>query len=211
MGQKFVYKFVSFPEVVKTENKVPFKIKMESMISEGLYKTPSSVEIPVSSALYKPSVTVEQHHHHQHYQHENQVQDLSTKERRPSHSEEDLKERIPKPKPKPSNLVMTPLEQSMETIRASYRALNTPLLLPSPLTPRVPLHFWSSLSPLTTLSPRLATTTHFQFPTYIHGHMAISPMQVGASYQRAFDEIKTPAFVTSPAPPSSNQSSITVP
>ena len=27
MGQKFVYKFVSFPEVVKTENKIPFKVK----------------------------------------------------------------------------------------------------------------------------------------------------------------------------------------
>ncbi|XP_071960971.1 uncharacterized protein [Antedon mediterranea] len=31
MGQKFVYKFVSFPEIVKTENKIPFKVKMESL------------------------------------------------------------------------------------------------------------------------------------------------------------------------------------
>ena len=30
MGQKFVYKFVSFPEVVKTENKIPFKVKISS-------------------------------------------------------------------------------------------------------------------------------------------------------------------------------------
>ena len=31
MGQKFVYKFVSFPEIVKTENKIPFRVKMEAM------------------------------------------------------------------------------------------------------------------------------------------------------------------------------------
>ncbi|XP_002737846.1 uncharacterized protein LOC100375484 [Saccoglossus kowalevskii] len=31
MGQKFVYKFVSFPEIVKTETKVPFRVKMESI------------------------------------------------------------------------------------------------------------------------------------------------------------------------------------
>ena len=31
MGQKFVYKFVSFPEVVKTEHKIPFKAKMETL------------------------------------------------------------------------------------------------------------------------------------------------------------------------------------
>ncbi|XP_025106769.1 LOW QUALITY PROTEIN: ETS domain-containing protein Elk-3-like [Pomacea canaliculata] len=34
MGQKFVYKFVSFPEIVKTETKVPFKVKMESIAQE---------------------------------------------------------------------------------------------------------------------------------------------------------------------------------
>lgn len=31
LGQKFVYRFVSFPEIVKTENKIPFHVKMESM------------------------------------------------------------------------------------------------------------------------------------------------------------------------------------
>ncbi|XP_070557564.1 ETS domain-containing protein Elk-3-like [Ptychodera flava] len=31
MGQKFVYKFVSFPEIIKTETKVPFRVKMESL------------------------------------------------------------------------------------------------------------------------------------------------------------------------------------
>ncbi|XP_039262540.2 uncharacterized protein LOC120338695 isoform X1 [Styela clava] len=30
-GQKFVYKFVSFPEIIKTETKIPFRVKMERM------------------------------------------------------------------------------------------------------------------------------------------------------------------------------------
>ncbi|KAL4226235.1 erythroblast transformation specific domain [Mactra antiquata] len=33
-GQKFMYKFVSFPEIVKTETKVPFKQKMETLAQE---------------------------------------------------------------------------------------------------------------------------------------------------------------------------------
>lgn len=31
LGQKFVYRFVSFPEIVKTENKIPFHVKMETI------------------------------------------------------------------------------------------------------------------------------------------------------------------------------------
>ncbi|OQR68126.1 hypothetical protein BIW11_13104 [Tropilaelaps mercedesae] len=34
LGQKFVYRFVTFPEVVKTENKIPFHVKMESISSQ---------------------------------------------------------------------------------------------------------------------------------------------------------------------------------
>uniref|UniRef100_H2YWC2 ETS domain-containing protein n=1 Tax=Ciona savignyi TaxID=51511 RepID=H2YWC2_CIOSA len=30
-GQKFVYKFVSFPEIIKTETKIPFRVKMERL------------------------------------------------------------------------------------------------------------------------------------------------------------------------------------
>ncbi|XP_015909081.1 ETS domain-containing protein Elk-1 isoform X2 [Parasteatoda tepidariorum] len=37
LGQKFVYRFVSFPEIVKTENKIPFHVKMET-----INKTPFS-------------------------------------------------------------------------------------------------------------------------------------------------------------------------
>lgn len=32
LGQKFVYRFVSFPEIVKTENKIPFHVKMEGIV-----------------------------------------------------------------------------------------------------------------------------------------------------------------------------------
>ena len=42
MGQKFVYKFVSFPEIVRTENHVPFKVKMESLVQEYGYPTRST-------------------------------------------------------------------------------------------------------------------------------------------------------------------------
>lgn len=45
LGQKFVYRFVAFPEIVKMENKIPFHVKMESMAStnssNGL--TPNSI------------------------------------------------------------------------------------------------------------------------------------------------------------------------
>jgi len=35
LGQKFVYRFVAFPEIVKMENKIPFHVKMESIGSSG--------------------------------------------------------------------------------------------------------------------------------------------------------------------------------
>ena len=43
LGQKFVYKFVSFPEIVKTENKIPFKVKMESLAQEMRHRTMQSM------------------------------------------------------------------------------------------------------------------------------------------------------------------------
>ena len=55
MGQKFVYRFVSFPEIVKTENKIPFKEKMESLASEFGYSClPAKSEAPVEDV--KPNV-----------------------------------------------------------------------------------------------------------------------------------------------------------
>ena len=35
MGQKFVYRFVAFPEIIKMENKIPFHVKMESISGNG--------------------------------------------------------------------------------------------------------------------------------------------------------------------------------
>ena len=43
LGQKFVYKFVSFPEIVKTENKIPFKVKIESLVQEMRHRTMQSM------------------------------------------------------------------------------------------------------------------------------------------------------------------------
>lgn len=40
LGQKFVYRFVSFPEIVKTENKIPFHVKMET-INKSSQQQPS--------------------------------------------------------------------------------------------------------------------------------------------------------------------------
>lgn len=52
LGQKFVYRFVSFPKVIKTETKIPFHIKMESIAKDS--KSSSSPMWPVfnDSAMY---------------------------------------------------------------------------------------------------------------------------------------------------------------
>ncbi|XP_041458710.1 ETS domain-containing protein Elk-3-like isoform X2 [Lytechinus variegatus] len=55
MGQKFVYKFVSFPEIVKTENKIPFRVKMESMDVPTTSQRPRSY--PSVSRSNSPSVS----------------------------------------------------------------------------------------------------------------------------------------------------------
>lgn len=49
MGQKFVYKFVSFPEMVKTENRIPFKKKMESIVNDSNPTATSSSSTAASS------------------------------------------------------------------------------------------------------------------------------------------------------------------
>ncbi|CAK8689571.1 uncharacterized protein LOC143459272 [Clavelina lepadiformis] len=44
-GQKFVYKFVSFPEIIKTETKIPFRVKMERLThSDGGSNGPADEE-----------------------------------------------------------------------------------------------------------------------------------------------------------------------
>ena len=47
LGQKFVYRFVAFPEIVKMENKIPFHVKMESM---GSPSSSSTACLPPSSS-----------------------------------------------------------------------------------------------------------------------------------------------------------------
>ena len=61
MGQKFVYRFVAFPEIIKMESKVPFHVKMESMANIGAQPT-----ITTSSNL-GTSLLAMNHHHQQHH------------------------------------------------------------------------------------------------------------------------------------------------
>ncbi|XP_022098823.1 ETS domain-containing protein Elk-3-like isoform X2 [Acanthaster planci] len=75
MGQKFVYKFVSFPEIVKTENKIPFRVKMETLDGPPPAAAASTAARPQSY----PGITVttagrkspaDIHHQlHQHHRH----------------------------------------------------------------------------------------------------------------------------------------------
>lgn len=81
-------------------------------------------------------------------------------------------------------------------------ALQTPILLGSPMpfanqrTPMVPLHFWSSLSPVSTLSPRPGgPSSHFQFPSYY----TLSPVTLPAF--SAFENLQSPVIVSSPTKP----------
>lgn len=48
LGQKFVYRFVSFPEIVKTESKIPFHVKMESLGSNNSCKASAGGMSPYS-------------------------------------------------------------------------------------------------------------------------------------------------------------------
>lgn len=53
LGQKFVYRFVSFPKVIKTETKIPFHIKMESIAKDGKCSSSSSMwPMLNNSAMY---------------------------------------------------------------------------------------------------------------------------------------------------------------
>ena len=97
-----------------------------------------------------------------------------------------------------------------------FNSLPTPMMLTSPLplggaqrTPIMPLHFWSSLSPVATLSPRPGHTgsapSTFQFPSYMNGHMAFSPVVTIPAFT-AFD-LQSPVVTAAP----SSSGSIQVP
>lgn len=122
---------------------------------------------------------------------------------------------VSRPKPNPLNLPASllaghpmpspnPFKMSMSSMSALGN-LQTPLLLASPVpggpqrTPLVPLHFWSSLSPVATLSPRMSATagTTFQFPSF--PHMSLSPAcHVTLPTFTSFENLQSPIFVHSP-------------
>ena len=97
-----------------------------------------------------------------------------------------------------------------------FNSLPTPMMLTSPLplggaqrTPIMPLHFWSSLSPVATLSPRPGHTgsapSTFQFPSYMNGHLPFSPVVTIPAFS-AFD-LQSPVVTAAP----SSSGSIQVP
>ncbi|CAH1784585.1 unnamed protein product [Owenia fusiformis] len=116
------------------------------------------------------------------------------------------------PLPSPKINTLAPPGFAMSTLPVpspKFPSLSTPILLtsPSPLThqrtPIMPLHFWSSLSPLITLSPRISinntTAQQFQFPgNYLSNHVAFSPMATGVPTFTNLESLNSPVFVTSP-------------
>ncbi|KAH9510137.1 hypothetical protein Btru_043542 [Bulinus truncatus] len=122
-----------------------------------------------------------------------------------------------KPKPSPislgvpslgsgplANSPLTPVSTQMSILSptakhpiSAYHALPTPLFLSSPMHP---VHFWTSLSPVTTLSPRMNSSgSAFQFPGFFNG-LTFSPL-VGsftASTTSGVDNLGTPGLVSTP-------------
>lgn len=74
LGQKFVYRFVAFPEIVKMENKIPFHVKMESMGSDRPGPQPPVSAAQSSAGVLKQRISnlnlLSQHHlQQQQFQH----------------------------------------------------------------------------------------------------------------------------------------------
>jgi len=94
-----------------------------------------------------------------------------------------------------------PLSANLQNIQTPM--LLSPLPFPTPgagsqRTPIMPLHFWSSLSPLATMSPRVSSSssstgpTHFQFPTFYSSQLGLSPV-VTLPTVASLDNLQTPA------------------
>ncbi|XP_053377813.1 ETS domain-containing protein Elk-3-like isoform X2 [Mercenaria mercenaria] len=228
MGQKFMYKFVSFPEIVKMETKVPFKQKMETLAQEyGQQVFPhlasynaanikSSAENATLGFIKKEEesaaserMDISQYYAETTIKEERNILKVSSRSQNghvnvmtssapmssvvlvPSHTTSNSVQSAlkrpesskgsTKPKPNPLMLNVNPSVQTTITAASSvpllsprlfppqFSSMHTPYVLASPMVgvPRtpIPLHFWSSLSPIATLSPRLATSTSaFQFP-----------------------------------------------
>lgn len=54
MGQKFVYKFVTFPEHMKLEKSVPFRVKLEKMVQHGAVKCHDTLPPAVAQTVPPP-------------------------------------------------------------------------------------------------------------------------------------------------------------
>ena len=57
LGQKFVYRFVAFPENIKLENKIPFHVKMESLSNAGWNPMQNAANSSPNSSLSNNSTT----------------------------------------------------------------------------------------------------------------------------------------------------------
>ncbi|XP_050413987.1 ETS domain-containing protein Elk-3 [Patella vulgata] len=231
MGQKFVYRFVSFPEIVKTENKIPFKVKMESIAHEyGQRVMPhfasfnarnikSSAEQARSSAWRVPSPNVKSSTDRSKniqsaknlVKRESEDSNSSGSSLSCSHTTTVTSSSPSATKPKPSPITLNPVGNTTlvtpstflpipsPTAKGSpfaFTGLPTPMLMPSPMMgPRTPLlHFWSSLSPVTTLSPRFGPA--FQFPGFFNGQLPFPPMTLHNI--STVENLSTPGMVTSP-------------
>jgi hypothetical protein len=121
--------------------------------------------------------------------------DMKSSRRRTSVSTQEERCRSPLRRPRATKVKPSPLsiESMMSTVsrprsQLSASSLHTPVVaLPSPhhlpafsaKTPLGPLHFWSSLSPLTgSLSPCCATSPHFQFPNSLHQFSPQTPISM---------------------------------
>ncbi|XP_076110445.1 uncharacterized protein LOC143079131 isoform X1 [Mytilus galloprovincialis] len=246
MGQKFVYKFVSFPEIVKTENKVPFKVKMETLAQEYGQKVyphfasynPMELKSSANHALQpnhtqnlswikqeEPDTTTPSPIPHTVME----VGNTSISETRvpscsPSPSPVNLSTsksdsvthkmnggsklslvvNSSKPKPVPlsfseiNSMTSSIFSSSLSALIPASPKFVSPLVQPSPMIgPRTPfLHFWSSLSPITTMSPRVCSASAFQFPTFPVTTMTLSPMAAPSNFSNV-ESLATPAL-TSP-------------
>ncbi|KAJ9595157.1 hypothetical protein L9F63_013515 [Diploptera punctata] len=136
LGQKFVYRFVSFPEIVKMESKVPFRVKMES-----LQKTPGAFTANTSQIQDVPDLCTP---------FSLSPSFLEVWKKLPLSLTLQSKERCRSPLSHYSNL----MERKQD-------ALNIQAFTPKTTAP---IHFWSAINPIPTLSSY--SPFQFPFPPH---------------------------------------------
>lgn len=245
MGQKFVYKFVSFPEIVKTENKIPFRVKMESlankygqttfphMASYNAAHIKSSATQATACLIKKETSETSQSDEASRGTDETastSFGNLSHENTKESHSRESQSNvrsvsssrqsdtnsltitgtTTTHGKPKPSPLSLCPLQPPDINV-STTAVINVPVPSPKamssthfstvatpffigPRTP-VPLHFWSSLSPM--MSPRVSShASAFQFPSFVNSPLTLSSLPNFSAIEPA---LNSPIIVSSPS------------